>query len=115
VATDRNDQAQDDDGEPAEDECRAPRRIGEQSDRGNSEKESSGHNQQSGVLHLRILYLKSGSLVEANGLRRRSKNSKNRDPKSGKPKIWGPKSRDPKNWEPEELQVRRTAGPRNCV
>jgi hypothetical protein len=62
VTADRDDQAQDDDNESAKDEGSAPHGIREQSERGNGEKESSGHHQQSGVLHWRILYLESGSL-----------------------------------------------------
>jgi hypothetical protein len=45
VAANRDNQTEDDDGKPADDEGSAPRRIGEQSERGNGEKESSGHDQ----------------------------------------------------------------------
>jgi hypothetical protein len=51
VPAHRNCQAHQLHGQPAENKCRSPFRVGKEDQRGKSEKEPSGHHQQSGVLH----------------------------------------------------------------
>jgi hypothetical protein len=60
MATYCNNQAHADNGQTAEDECQSTRRVRKQRQRSDRQKESGGHHQQSGVLHIHVPF---GSLT----------------------------------------------------